>query len=104
MSGNKDLGGLDVEDQEIPDRATAKAAEWLSAQDVKFETPLFWLVSGLLANHAASERRLAVEAERDECASIADEITIYTNDDCFRVRNRITTAIRARGRERADGR
>lgn len=39
-------------DLEVPDRATSAAAAWLSAQATEFDTPTFWLVSGLLARYA----------------------------------------------------
>jgi hypothetical protein len=40
-----------VEDQEIPDRDTSEAANWLSARDSQFDTPTFWLVASLLAEY-----------------------------------------------------
>lgn len=38
-------------DQEIPDRATADAAHWLSQKNLDFDTPTFWLVAALLAEY-----------------------------------------------------
>lgn len=65
MSSEESLNSVKLasEDQEIPDRATAQAAEWLSAQNVGFDTPTFWLVAGLLKLYTAAER----DAERERC-------------------------------------
>lgn len=54
------------------------------------------VVNKFALSELSAAEQAARKDEREQCATLADEITIYTNDDCSRVRNRIVTAIRNR--------
>lgn len=81
------------------DERTAKAREQrkqLEKEALELHGKHGWrfLVTPNACDFAAAFAEVKIKEAREECATLADEITIYTDDDCFSVRSRIVSAIR----------